>query len=249
MRPLEKFGVGIVVAIIILLLIILVDGLPFHMVSKGRVGYLIKNREATKKLDEGINWKIPVFEKVITEYVGISTITLEKKLKVKYRINSNKSLEGYKTLGLRVSYEKDYMFPTITSFYEETIEKYTYREIRATNKVAELKQELQTKLNTLLSKQNKELNDLIIIEVIALENYRSEKEKDNERKEQLRIAELIHKVEADGIEKTSLAKVEAMKREAAILQEFPELIHYRAIEKWDGKLPAAMQKLPFDIEY
>jgi regulator of protease activity HflC (stomatin/prohibitin superfamily) len=78
---------------------------------------------------------------------------------------------------------------------------------------------------------------------------RSDKEKRiTEAEAAAREAELQADAAAYKIEKESLQRAEAIKREAEALAKNPNLIQLRAIEKWDGKLPTysgGQEPLPF----
>ena len=254
--------------IIAAILVILIVVSCFEVIPAGHTGVVsVFGRVSSSVLQEGFHFKLPwqhvtkmdnriVKLEVATEAFSSDLQTVNTKLAVNYRLDTNMSYHVYKTIGTK--YEDTLITPAVNEVLKAIIAKYT-AEQSITNR-AVISNALISGLNEKLSKDGITITDVNIIDFDFSEVYISaieakrvadqtyqkakteqnqltmEKQAEAERKIIDANAALeVSKIEAEAVEFAGQKEAAANKAIAESLTG--DLIEYYKIQQWDGKLP------------
>ena len=186
---------------------------------------------------------------------------VETIVSVQYSINGAMAAETYQKIGLQPQILATVVEPAIKESVKAVTAKYTAEQLitqRATVKF-QIQQAIQDFIDFTLSKKN--IKDGINIANVAITDFKfssefnraielkvkAEQEALQAKNEKIRRVtqaeaaaaekELAADASAYEITKSSVARADAIKREAMALKRNPELIQLRLAEKWDGQLP------------
>jgi len=258
-----NYAVGkIVGAIVLILALLIVIGGSIVVVEAGQTGVILTfGRVSPVVMQEGIHFKVPLAQKVITinnrivktevttEAFSKDLQTVSSVIAVNYHINKSASAEIYKQVGL--GYEDVLVTPSINEVLKSVTANYTAQElVSQRNEVSIL---LDENLNAKLNDYGIVVDDLNIINwdfseefITAIEakqvaeqnliKTRTEQEQalvvaNTEAQKQVIAAQ----AEADKIRLLADATAESNQTIALSLSDI--LIRYELLQKWDGQLP------------
>ena len=264
----KSISLNAIKAIVALILVVLIAASCFEVIPAGHTGVVsVFGRVSSNVLQEGFHFKLPwqhvtkmdnriVKLEVATEAFSSDLQTVNTKLAVNYRLDTNMSYHVYKTIGTK--YEDTLITPAVNEVLKAIIAKYT-AEQSITNR-AVISNALISGLNEKLSKDGITITDVNIIDFdfsevyisaieakqVAEQTYQKakteqnqltmEKQAEAERKIIDANAALeVSKIEAEAVEFAGQKEAAANKAIAESLTE--DLIEYYKIQQWDGKLP------------
>ena len=188
-------------------------------IKSGEVGIRVRfGKVVNKKTTEGINFKLPVIEKIEKMNVRVQKVEVqtsssskdlqevEMSLAVNYQIDKEKARELYKTVG--TGYDEVILEPAIQESIKAVTSKYTAEEL-ITNR-SEVSEKCQEELNKKVSKYGLKVNDFNITNFNFSEEF-------NKAIEEKQVAE---------------QKVLTAKQNLT-----DNIIKEKFIEKWNGELP------------
>ncbi|MBR3226923.1 MAG: prohibitin family protein [Erysipelotrichaceae bacterium] len=233
----------------VLLLIILLSSVT--VVKPGHTGVVVTmGKVEDNVLQEGFHLKIPFAQKVIeidnrivkleveTEAFSKDLQTVETILAINYRIDKNQSYYIYKNIGS--DYENILIIPSVNEVLKAITSRYTAEE-SVVNRVL-ISEGLVDGLNSKLNDFGLYVTDVNIINYEFSDAYINAIEEKQVAQQKLLTAETekqtaITKAEAEAetIKIRAEAEAEANRILSASLNG--NVIDYKKIEKWDGKLP------------
>lgn len=241
------FKVGSGFAVIILIVILLASS--FTIIDTGERGVVLRLGEFKYVMSEGINFKLPFIDKVIT--MSIRDVTYNSKAEVSskdmqtiqvdttliYSLDPNKLGDVYKTYGINI--QNVVIKPTMAEVVNAVVAEYNIESF--VEKRAEISKRISDAF--VLKIQNTGINVKSLL--ITNHDFSDEYDKAIEAKKVAEQGALKAKYD---LEKTRLdAEAQTLKQKSLnemVLQE-------KAIDKWDGHLPTYMgdgRNLPFLIK-
>jgi len=234
------------VAIIVLILI----WSSFTIIPAGYRGVVFNQITgvAPLVLNEGFHFKTPVLDKIIKMDVRTSKVeveadsaskdlqTVQAKIALNYHLLPDAVNRVYQSIGLE--YEYRIIDPAIQEAVKAVTAEFTAEEL--ISKRGEVKNQIKTELGDRLKTYNILVDDFNII------NFQFSPEFDNaiEQKvtaeqQALKASRDLDRIKIEAEQKIAQAKAEAesLRIQQQELQNSPEILQLRAIEKWDGKMP------------
>lgn len=247
-RSKEILNVPKIILFIILglfLLIILFGSI--RTIKSGEVGIKVRFGKITNtNLEEGINFKMPLIEKIIKMNIRVQKAEIETessskdlqlvnmKLAVNYKINAEKATNLYKNVGTK--YEDIILQPAIQESIKAVTSKYTA-------------EELITKRNEVSIASMEELNNKvkkygIIIDNFNITNFnfsaefnKAIEEKQVAEQKVLTAKQELEKEKIESEKKLVKAKAEKEANELKQKSLTDNIIKEKFIDKWNGELP------------
>lgn len=216
-------------------------------IKSGEVGIRVRfGKVVNRKTTEGINFKIPVIEKIEKMNVRVQKVEVqtassskdlqevEMSLAVNYQIDKDKARDLYKTVG--TGYDEVILEPAIQESIKAVTSKYTAEEL-ITNR-SEVSEKCQEELNKKVSKYGLKVNDFNITNF----NFSEEFNKAIEEKQvaEQKVLTAKQELEKERIEaEKKIVKAEAENRANELKQQnlTDNIIKEKFIEKWNGELP------------
>ena len=216
-------------------------------IKSGEVGIRVRfGKVVNRKTTEGINFKIPVIEKIEKMNVRVQKVEVqtassskdlqevEMSLAVNYQIDKDKARSLYKTVG--TGYDEVILEPAIQESIKAVTSKYTAEEL-ITNR-SEVSEKCQEELNKKVSKYGLKVNDFNITNF----NFSEEFNKAIEEKQvaEQKVLTAKQELEKERIEaEKKIVKAEAEKQANELKQQSltDNIIKEKFIEKWNGELP------------
>ena len=229
-----------------ILLVILLFG-SVTTIKSGEVGIRVRfGKVVNKKTTEGINFKLPIIEKIEKMNVRVQKVEVqtassskdlqevEMSLAVNYQIDKDKARDLYKTVG--TGYDEVILEPAIQESIKAVTSKYTAEEL-ITNR-SEVSEKCQEELNKKVSKYGLKVNDFNITNF----NFSEEFNKAIEEKQvaEQKVLTAKQELEKERIEaEKKIVKAEAENRANELKQQnlTDNIIKEKFIEKWNGELP------------
>lgn len=236
----------IIIGIVALAILILFTG-SFRTIKSGQVGIKVRfGKVVNSRMHDGVNFKIPVIEKVVKMNVQVQKVEVETssaskdlqdvnmKLAVNYRIDAAKATELYKNVGTK--YEEVVLQPAIQESIKAVTSKYTAEEL-ITNR-SEVSNSCMKELENKVKKYG------LVVDNFNITNFSFSAEF-NKAIEEKQIAEqkvltAKQELEKEKIEaEKKIVKAEAEKKANELKQQTltDNIIKEKFIEKWDGHLP------------
>lgn len=236
-------------AFLLLLVILVVAFGSWGTIEAGHRGVVLRMGAVTGEIKpEGFYTKTPWMERVVemdirtqkaqdeTEAASKDLQTVKATIALNLSVDPSKVAEIYQTVG--VHYQGTIVDPALKESLKAVIAQYTAEELISKREV--VREAIAALLSSKMSPHgirtdamnivnfdfSHSFNQAIEAKVTAEQNALAAKNKLEQTKfeAQQRIAE------AEG-------KAQAMKVESAVLQTNPQILHLRALEKWDGRLP------------
>lgn len=250
---------GIFAIAIILFLFFALFGI-FGSIGAGERGVKTRFGAPTGEiLGEGLYVKMPYFEGVKKVNIKIQSATTDAnaaskdlqtvntKVTLNFLLNPDKVLILYREIGLE--YKTTIIEPMIQEAVKASTAKYTAEEL--ITKRSEVRDLIKTDLTGRLNKYGIKLTEFNIVNFSFSESFDKaieekvtaeqnafaarNKLKQIEFEAQQKVASA--KGEAESVQVQAIAKAEAIRIESEALQNNPQLLELRAIEKWNGVLP------------
>ncbi len=253
------FLIGKIVAHIVLAFIVIVFVFgSFGTVSYGNRGVLIRMSAVTGKVfGEGFYFKLPLLDHVVEvnvqnmkEQVNASAAskdlqTVNSAIALNYKLDEDKVAIVYQTVG--ANYKSVIIDPAIQESVKASTARFTAEEL--ITKRQEVSDDIKSHLTARLQGTgvhviefsvidfdfSKSFNDAIEAKVTAEQNALASKNKLEQVKYEAQQA-----VESAG------GRAEALRVEAKAIEQNPQVLQLRAIEKWNGVLPQVTgSSMPF----
>ncbi len=255
------FGKIIVTVLVLIILISIITGC-FVVVPAGHTGVVVTLGSVSDTVfQEGLHFKLPFAQQVImidnrivklevaTESFSKDLQTITVTLAVNYRIAQDKSYHIYKNIGS--DYEGVIVAPVANEVLKAITAKYTANELVSSR--AEVSSQLIDEINKKLNENGIFVSDINIINwdfsqeyITAIEQKQVAEQNliktKTEQEQQIVIAEAEAKqkviaAEAEAKRLKLLADAEAEANETISKSIDENIIKYKTIDKWDGKLP------------
>ena len=216
-------------------------------IKSGEVGIRVRfGKVVNQQTNEGINFKVPVIEKIEKMNVRVQKVEVqtassskdlqevEMSLAVNYQIDKDKARSLYKTVG--TGYDEVILEPAIQESIKAVTSKYTAEEL-ITNR-SEVSEKCQEELNKKVTKYGLKVNDFNITNF----NFSEEFNKAIEEKQvaEQKVLTAKQELEKERIEaEKKIVKAEAEKQANELKQQSltDNIIKEKFIEKWNGELP------------
>ena len=234
--------------LVVLIILILLFG-SLRTIKSGQVGIRVRfGKVVSTQMDEGINFKIPLIEKIVKMNIQVQKTEIETessskdlqlvnmKLAVNYKIDGKKATRLYKNVGTK--YEDVILQPAIQESIKAVTSKYTA-------------EELITKRNEVSVESMKELDNKVKKYGIIIDNFNitnfNFSEEFNKAIEEKQVAEQkvltakqeLEKAKVDAEKKVVQAESEKQANELKQVSLTDNIIKEKFIEKWNGELPKA----------
>ena len=236
----------IIYAITFIILLILIFG-SFRTIKSGEVGLKVRfGKIVDTSLDEGLNFKIPILEKIVKVNIKVqkAELTTESsskdlqaittKLAVNYKVLSDKAVDLYKTVGNK--YEETILTPAIQESIKAVMSQYTAEQtITLRNEVSDkCLEEIQAKVE----KYGIYIAEFNIIDLDFSASYsQAIEEKQVAEQKVLTAQQELEKAKIEAEKK--VVEAEATNKANQLLKQnvTEKVLTKQFIEKWDGKLP------------
>lgn len=237
---------------VIFVLAVIIISWPFGIVGAGERGVLLRWGAVTGSvLEEGLYVRVPIMDRVVNLDVKIQKEevvataaskdlqTVESVVALNYHIDPSRVAHIYQEVG--PEYRARLIDPALQESVKSSTAKYTAEELitRREEVRDDIKAHLTDRLhprgilidefNIVDFKFSESFDEAIELKVTAEQSALAAKNK----LEQIRF-------EADQKIEEARGKAEALRVESAAISANPQILELRAIEKWDGKLPAVM---------
>ncbi|MEI7512752.1 MAG: prohibitin family protein [Candidatus Uhrbacteria bacterium] len=247
-----SWSLGIGIAAFFALLIALMVIWPFGTVGAGERGILLRwGAVQGKVIGEGLYVRMPIMDQVILMDVKIqkeeviSTAaskdlqTVNSKVALNYHIDPTKVADIYQGIGIDYSFRL--IDPALQESVKSTTAKYTAEEL--ITKREEVRDAIKAHLVDKLNNRGIMVDDFNIVDFQFSESFDHAIElKVTAEQSALAAKNKLEQIkfEADQQVAEAKGKAEALRIEASALQSNPQILQLRALEKWDGKMPAVM---------
>lgn len=248
MKP-SQIKTIVTLVIVVLVFILLVNLNPVGQIEAGQRGIQTRFGAVTGTvLNEGIYFRVPFVEKVITMDVRVQKEqvnadaaskdlqTVASDIALNYRVDPSKVAQVYQELGL--SYNERLIAPALQEAVKASTAKFTAEEL--ITKRSQVGDDIKSVLKAKLEPRG------IIVEDFAIVNFSFSKAF-NEAIESKVTAEQNAlaarnkleqiKFEAEQEVAKSKGRAEGITIESEALRNNPQVLELKKIEKWDGKLP------------
>lgn len=245
-----------ILAIIIIVLFLI--GSCFTTIKSGEVGVRVRfGKVINKSTTEGINFKIPVVEKIEKMNVKVQKIEVETsssskdlqevemKLAVNYRIDSTRAYELYKTVG--TNYSSIVLEPAIEESIKAVTSGYTAEEL-ITNR-SDVSKKCMEELTKKTEKYGLTISDFNITNFSFSEEFdKAIEEKQIAEQKVLTAKQELEKEKIEAEKKIVAAEAERQANELKQQTLTDNIIKEKFIEKWNGELPkVASSDNMFDV--
>ena len=234
--------------------------LSINIVPEGKVGVVTKLGEYTRKMEPGLQFKIPFVESV-REYNVRQTLNKVPGLEVAssnklylgmdiaygWRMKATEVDQIYINYGLPETFRENQIAPEVIKVVKKTTGQYTADEM--INKREALGNEMTDALRIALKDYPVSITNVFIENITLNPKYREsilEKERAKEDRDRATYEVEKQKIEQDKLINTANAEAESIRiiakanADAIRLvneQITPEYTNYKTIERWDGVMP------------
>ena len=237
---------GYVIILIFFLLFLLIP-LCVTTIKSGEVGIRVRfGKVIEKRTQEGINFTIPIIEKidkmnVKVQKIEVKTSSSSKDLQevdmsiaVNYRIDSEKAIELYKTVG--TGYETIILEPAIEESIKAVTSKYTAEEL-ITNR-SEVSVKCMEELSKKVLKYGLAVSDFNITNFSFSDEFeKAIEEKQVAEQKVLTAKQELEKEKIEAEKKIVVAEAEKKANELKQKTLTDNIIKEKFIDKWNGELP------------
>ena len=239
----EKY---VIISISILSIIVLILFSSMSIVKSGEVGVKVRFGKAVNTVSEGINFHIPLIEKIDklnikVQKIDVRTDSSSKDLQdvdislaVNYKIDNENSMDLYKNVG--TNYEEIILQPAIEESIKAITSKYTAEEL-ITNR-SEVSLKCTEELDKKVSKYGILVSEFNITNFKFSEEFeKAIEEKQVAEQKVLTAKQELEKEKIESEKKIVLAEAEKKANELKEKSLTDNIIKEKFIEKWDGVLP------------
>lgn len=236
--------VTIAVAIGVLMLL----ASSFQVVGAGERGVLFSKLSGVKdiQLGEGLHWKLPFFDEIVTIDVKVQKSQTDARaaskdlqnvsstIAVNFHIDPSRAHKVYQEIGL--SFKERVIDPAVQEAVKSVAAHFTAEEL--ITRRAEVKEEIKASLTDRLKQFNIFVDEFSIVNFDFSPEFNSAIEaKQTAEQSALKAKRDLDRIKIEAEQRITQARAEA---EAQRLQRdtlTPIMLQLRAIDKWDGKLP------------
>jgi len=231
-------------------LILLSIAWPFGTIGAGERGVLLRWNAVTGKVyGEGLYVRIPVSDRVIVLDVKVQKEQIEATAASKdlqsvssivalnFHINPDKVANIYQDVG--TEYKSRLIDPALQESVKASTAKYTAEEL--ITKREQVREEIRNHVKDKLAPRGIEVDDFNIVDFSFSRSFNEAIEaKVTAEQSALAAKNKLEQIKFEADQKIAEArgKAEAMRVESEALKSNPQVLELRAIEKWDGRLPA-----------
>jgi regulator of protease activity HflC (stomatin/prohibitin superfamily) len=225
---------------------------PFGTVGAGERGVLLRWGAVTEKvLGEGLYVRVPIMDRVVVMDVKIQKEevvataaskdlqTVESKVALNYHIDPTQVSKIYQDIG--VEYNIRLIDPALQESVKSTTAKYTAEEL--ITKREDVRDAIKSHLVEKLSPRGIIVDDFNIVNFEFSESFNQAIElKVTAEQSALAAKNKLEQIKFEAEQQVAEArgKAEALRIEAGALAANPQILQLRALEKWDGKMPAVL---------
>ena len=240
----NKLFKKIIIGICLLFLIIVTS---FNTIESGEVGIRVRFGKVVKTpTTEGINYKIPLIEKIVKMNVRVQKIEVktnssskdlqdvDMSIAVNYQINRSKATDLYKTVG--TNYEEVVLEPAIEESIKSVTSRYTAEEL-ITHR-SDVSEKCKEELGKKVGKYGLSINDFNITNFSFSEEF--EKAIEEKQVAEQKVLTAKQELEKERIEaEKKIVKAEAEKKANELKGQSltDNIIREKMIDKWNGELP------------
>ncbi len=245
MKNIFKKGNIIVITICVILLILFCSS--FRTIKSGEVGIRVRfGKVINKELREGVNFKMPLIEKIVkmdvrVQKIEVKTISSSKDLQevemdlaVNYKVESDKAFKLYKTVG--IGYRNIILEPAIQESIKAVTSKYTAEEL-ITNR-SEVSDKCMEVINKKIMKYGLTVSDFNITSFRFSEEFsKAIEEKQVAEQKVLTAKQELEKAKVEAEKKIVAAEAEKTANDLKMQSLTDNIVKEKMIEKWNGELP------------
>jgi regulator of protease activity HflC (stomatin/prohibitin superfamily) len=246
-KPVYKIVTILVIAFVVFLIV-----WPFGIVGAGERGVLLRWGAVTNKVfDEGLFMRIPVSDRVVVMDVKIQKEQVEASAASKdlqsvtsivalnFHLLPEKVAQIYQEVG--VEYKARLIDPVLQEAVKASTAKYTAEEL--ITKRDEVRDQIQKHVKEKISGRGIEVDDFNIVDFSFSESFNVAIElKVTAEQSALAAKNKLEQIKFEAEQNVAQAKgkAEAIRIESEALRNNPQVLQLRAIEKWNGSLPAVV---------
>jgi regulator of protease activity HflC (stomatin/prohibitin superfamily) len=252
---LTELNIGKIVrdSIVAILILVVLFG-SFRIVGAGHRGVMLTlGAVGDKTLGEGIQFKLPIFQKIVI--LDVRTVkyeaealayskdiqTVDAKLALNYHLDPDRTNKVYQEIGK--DYESRIINPVMQESLKAVSAKFTAQEL--IEKREQVKEEVKAQLAERLSVRNIIVDELSIVNFDFSPEYeKAVEEKQVAQQDALTAKNKLEQVKFEAEQRVATATAEAraiqIQAEAITQTGGAEYVNLKAVEKWDGHLPTQM---------
>ena len=232
---------------VIPIIIVMLFALSFTTIKSGEVGIRVRfGKVVNQKTSDGVNFKIPVIEKIVKMNVRVQKVEVktsssskdlqevDMSLAVNYKIDNKEAVNLYKTVGK--GYKEVILEPAIEESIKAVTSKYTAEEL-ITNR-SEVSTKCMEELSKKVKKYGLQVNDFNITNFSFSEEFEKAIEEKQVAEQKVLTAKQElerEKIEAEKIIVAAEAEKKANELKGQTLTD--NIIREKMIDKWNGELP------------
>jgi regulator of protease activity HflC (stomatin/prohibitin superfamily) len=245
---LAVYAIGIVIALVVIILLF-----PFTIIDAGERGVVIQLGKVNRVLAEGLHWRTPLIESVEKYDIQIRKIeanaiayskdiqTVDTTIALQYNIDANSVGILRKEIG--ADYKEKLIDPAIQESVKAATALFTAQEL--IEKRPQVRDAIKSQLSERLKGRYINVDDFSIVNFDFSDDYEQAVERKQVAQQKALEQENVTKqVEEQAKQRVASAKAEAeairIQAQAITQQGGEDYVNLKAIEKWDGKLPAQM---------
>ncbi len=222
---------------------------PFVMIGPGERGVVVRVGAVQERvMGEGLHFRMPIIEKVITvdvktQKLEVDALSYSKDLQnVDTKIALNFHLDPLKAHRLIQEIGEDYETRIIGPAIQESVKAAT-AQFTAAELVSErpkVKEEIKASLQERLNSRYIDVDDFSIINFQFAQSYeKAVEEKQVAEQQALKAQNDLKRIQVEAEQRVAQARAEAeaIKIQTEALRENQNLVKLEAVKKWDGVLP------------
>jgi regulator of protease activity HflC (stomatin/prohibitin superfamily) len=253
--PIIKISKSLLIAIPVLIIAVILTGYSVYTVESGQRAIVFTFGKITSIAGEGLHVKIPFTQNILKVDVRTQKAeapaaaasknmqTVSTTLTLNYHFDPTKLEQLYSTVGLEV--EHKIIAARIQETVKAVVARYTAEELLS------MREQVKNEISSNLTRQLQAYHIIVDDGGVQITNFDFSKQF-NEAIENKQVAEQnaltsknnLERIKIEADQKIAQAKGEAeairIQAEAIRAQGGKEYVNLKAIEKWDGKLPAYM---------
>lgn len=236
-----------IIIMLVVVVIILLGVSSFRTIQSGEIGIRVRfGKVVDKHLNEGVNFKIPLIEKIVKMNVRVQKIEVDTNsaskdlqdvkmsLAVNYKIERKEAVDLYKEVG--TGYEKVILEPAIQESIKAVTSKYTAEEL-ITHR-SEVSSECMEELSKKVEKYGLSVSDFNITNFSFSEEFnKAIEEKQVAEQKVLTAKQELEKEKIEAEKKIVAAEAEQKANELKEGSLTDNIIKEKMIDKWNGELP------------